>query len=142
MSQLIDIEAKAVIVCKKAQSKFDPMAPVDKAAKNGMEVVHKKVVEFGSSKLFKQSKYGAVRHGFGVGPDCQRPGALPAGCHQRIPQSRTSRASFQQGFLMGILNDVRGPKALFEQLLRLSKHNENPQEGDRRYGQAPGDPGR
>lgn len=124
VSQLIDIEAKRRDRLQKAQSKFDPMAPVDKAAKKGMEVVRKKVAEFGSSKFFKQSKYGVVRATGSVS-------ALIA--NDRVNYLLDAINEFrnqnfkgeQQGFLMGILNDVRGPKALFEQLLRLSKHNEN-----------------
>lgn len=123
VEQLIDIEARRRESLRKAANGFDPMAPIEKTTKKAMEGIRNKIADIGRSKFFKQSKYGVVRAAGSVS-------AIIATDRVKyfldaINEIRNENfKGEQQGLLAGILNDVRGPKALFEQLLRLTKHNE------------------
>lgn len=123
VDQLVDIEAGRRDRLAKEKAWSGLTSPIDKTVKSVAESVRQKVVDIGTSKFFKERKNNFVRAAGSVS-------AAIAG--DRVPMildaiNEIRNEHFkgeQQGFLTSLLNDVRGPKALFEGMLRLTKHNE------------------
>ena len=125
VEQLVDIEAKK----RRQLLKQDPgfLAPVANMADSATNAVRKKIVDLANSGPVQNSKNGLVKFaGTAVSITASNQvGAVMAG----IQKMRDQFFKEKNGLLMGMANELRGPKSWLEKLLRMRKK----QEQDRKH---------
>lgn len=125
VEQLVDIEAKK----RRQLLKQDPsfLAPVANMADSATNAVRKKIVDLANSGPVQNSKNGLVKFaGTAVSITANNQvGAVMAG----IQKMRDQHFKEKNGLLMGMANELRGPKSWLEKLLRMRKK----QEQDRKH---------
>ena len=121
VEQLVDIEAKK----RRQLLKQDPsfLAPVANMADSATNAVRKKIVDLANSGPVQNSKNGLVKFaGTAVTITANNQvGAVMAG----IQKMRDQHFKEKNGLLMGMANELRGPKSWLEKLLRMRKKQEH-----------------
>lgn len=119
VDQLVDIEAKRRYVLAQPKSRLDLMDSVNDGIKSMAETGKTKLENFGQSDFFKKNKNVFVKAGGGV-LSTVAGGRLPIFL-DALQQMRDSQMAGKPGMVMGYINDLRGPKEVFQALLRMAK---------------------
>lgn len=122
VNNLVDIEAKKRHTLKSEASAFNYMQPIEKGARALTEEARKKIGAIAGSKLVRTSSSGLVR---GAGALARTVVGDRVEIYlEGLARLRNAEFKGRQGVVAGLLNDVRGPKDVFNALLRETKNHE------------------
>lgn len=122
VNNLVGIEAKKRHSLKRQATSFNYMAPIEKGAKALTEGARAKMGDLAGSALVRNSASGLVR---GAGALARTVAGDKVEIYlEGLARLRNKEFKGRQGVVAGLLNDVRGPKEVFNALLRESKNHE------------------
>lgn len=122
VNNLVGIEAKKRHNLKRQATSFNSMAPVENGVKKLTEGARAKMGELAGSNFVRNSSQGLVR---GAGALARTVAGDRVEIYlEGLARLRNKEFKGRQGVVAGLLNDVRGPKELFNALLRESKNHE------------------
>ena len=122
VNNLVGIEAKKRHNLKRQATSFNYMAPVENGVKALTEGARAKMGDLAGSALVRNSASGIVR---GAGALARTVAGDRVEIYMEgLARLRNKGFKGRQGIVAGLLNDVRGPKELFNTMLRESKNHE------------------
>lgn len=122
VSQLVDIEAKRRHQLAAAASRTNYLAPVEKGARDAFTAVREKASDLAGSEMVRKSKSALVRATGTVVRTVVDDRLDTFLAH--LGELRDREFKDRPGVVAGIFNSVRGPKAVYEELLRFAKGHE------------------